>query len=236
MDRINIVVAEDHTILREGLRALLEAETDFNVVGEAVNGKEALHCVATLKPDLVLMDLSMPNTNGTEAIRNIKRRFPDTKIITLTVHKTEEYVRAALQAGASGYMLKDDNKSELCNAIRSVLNGKTFLSPSVCGNVVSGFLGGVTNSLNSASSWESLTHREREVIKLIAEGLRNKEIAEYLSVSHKTIEKHRSNLMKKLNLHSAAAITTYAINNGLLSLLTFFQNWPLYLDASTPWL
>jgi DNA-binding NarL/FixJ family response regulator len=219
MDPITIVVAEDHTILREGLRALLETETDFKVVGEAVNGKEALHCVATLKPDLVLMDLSMPNTNGTEAIRNIKRRFPDTKIITLTVHKTEEYVRAALQAGASGYMLKEDNKSELCNAIRSVINGNAFLSPSVCGKVVSGFLGGSTNSLsrNTISSWESLTHREREVIKLIAEGLRNKEIAQYLSVSHKTVEKHRSNLMKKLNLHSAAAITTYAINNGLLS-------------------
>jgi DNA-binding NarL/FixJ family response regulator len=173
--------------------------------------------VADLKPDLVLMDLSMPNTNGTEAIRNIKRRFPHTKVLTLTVHKTEEYVRAALKAGASGYMLKDDSKADLCNAIRSVLKGKTFLSTSICGNVVSGFLGESATSAASTSSWEVLTHREREVIKLIAEGMRNKEIAEYLSVSHKTIEKHRSNLMKKLNLHSAAGLTAYAINNGLLT-------------------
>jgi DNA-binding NarL/FixJ family response regulator len=217
MANINIVVAEDHTILREGLRALLETQNDFKVVGEAVNGKEALQCVADLKPDLVLMDLSMPNTNGTEAIRNIKRRFPQTKVLTLTVHKTEEYVRAALKAGASGYMLKDDSKTELCNAIRSVLEGKTFLSTSICGNVVSGFLGESVTSTANTSSWEILTHREREVIKLIAEGMRNKEIAEYLSVSHKTIEKHRSNLMKKLNVHSAAGLTAYAINNGLLT-------------------
>jgi DNA-binding NarL/FixJ family response regulator len=217
MGYINIVVAEDHTILREGLRALLESQGDFKVVGEAINGKEALQCVADLKPDLVLMDLSMPNTNGTEAIRNIKRRFPHTKVLTLTVHKTEEYVRAALKAGASGYMLKDDSKADLCNAIRSVLKGKTFLSTSICGNVVSGFLGESATSAASTSSWEVLTHREREVIKLIAEGMRNKEIAEYLSVSHKTIEKHRSNLMKKLNLHSAAGLTAYAINNGLLT-------------------
>jgi DNA-binding NarL/FixJ family response regulator len=216
LDPINIVVAEDHTILREGLRALLESEIDFKVVGEAVNGKEALNCAATLNPDLVLMDLSMPNTNGTEAIRNIKRRYPDIKIIALTVHKTEEYVRSALKAGASGYVLKDDNKVELCNAIRSVQKGKTFLSPSVCGNVVTGFLGDAVPTSSRSSTWEILTHREKEVIKLIAEGLRNKEIATYLSVSHKTIEKHRSNLMKKLNLHSAAAITAYAINNGLL--------------------
>jgi DNA-binding NarL/FixJ family response regulator len=217
MASINIVIAEDHTILREGLRALLETQQDFNIVGEAMNGKEALQCVAALKPDLVLMDLSMPNTNGTEAIRNIKRRYPHTKVLTLTVHKTEEYVRAALKAGASGYMLKDDNKAELINAIRNVFDGKTFLSTSICGNVVSGFLGDTTTTSSGTSSWEILTHREREVIKLIAEGLRNKEIAEYLSVSHKTIEKHRSNLMKKLNVHSAAALTAYAIKNGLLT-------------------
>jgi DNA-binding NarL/FixJ family response regulator len=218
MASINIVIAEDHTILREGLRALLEAQHDFTIVCEAVNGKEALQCVAVHKPDLVLMDLSMPNTNGTEAIRNIKRRYPHTKILTLTVHKTEEYVRAALKAGASGYMLKDDNKAELITAIRNVCDGKTFLSTSICGNVVSGFLADSTTTSSGTSSWEILTHREREVIKLIAEGLRNKEIAEYLSVSHKTIEKHRSNLMKKLNVHSAAALTAYAINNGLLTL------------------
>jgi DNA-binding NarL/FixJ family response regulator len=160
------------------------------------------------------MDLSMPNTNGTEAIRNIKRRYPHVKIITLTIHKTEEYVRGALKSGADGYLLKDDSHSELIIALKSVLKDNTYLSPSICGSVVSSFLN-ASDELTVESAWDTLTHREREVIKLIAEGLRNKDIAEYLSVSLKTVEKHRSNIMKKLNLHNASAMTAYAIKNGL---------------------
>ena len=207
-----ILIVDDHKIVRDGLKSLLRSEPDFDVVGEADNGKDALFATSTLKPDIILMDLSMPNTNGTEAIRNIKRRFPSIIIIALTVHKAEEYIHAALKAGASGYLLKDDSHAELMTALRSAIHGKTYLTPSICGSVVTGYLGRSEKG-RLTSSWETLTHREREVIKLVAEGYRNKEIAEYLSLSMKTVEKHRSNLMKKLGLHSASALTAYAIEN-----------------------
>lgn len=210
-----ILIVDDHKIVRDGLKSLLRSEPDFDVVGEADNGKDALFSTSTLKPDIILMDLSMPNTNGTEAIRNIKRRFPSIIIIALTVHKAEEYIHAALKAGASGYLLKDDSHAELMTALRSAIHGKTYLSPSICGSVVTGYLGR-SDKGRLTTSWETLTHREREVIKLVAEGYRNKEIAEYLSLSMKTVEKHRSNLMKKLGLHSASALTAYAIENGLV--------------------
>lgn len=213
-----VLIAEDHTILREGLRSLLGNERDLDVVGEASDGREALRAVGALKPDVVFMDLSMPNTNGTEAVRNIKRRFPDVKIIVLTVHKAEEYIRSTLHAGADAYVLKDDSHTELMLALRSVIRGKSYLSPSICERVVSGYLGGLKNAEKQPRpSWEILTYREREVIKLIAEGYRNKDIAAYLSVSLKTVEKHRSNLMKKLDLHNTSALTAYAIENGLVT-------------------
>ncbi|SCZ59664.1 response regulator [Thiohalomonas denitrificans] len=209
-----VLLVEDHAILREGLRALLANEPDLKVIGEAANGREALLQATETKPNLVLMDLSMPGTNGTEAIQDIKKRHPVVKVLVLTIHKTEEYIRASLRAGADGYILKDDSHIELLVAIRSILNGKTYLSPAICQNVVTEYLG--NNSLNrTPASWETLTRREREVIKLIAEGSRNREIATYLSLSEKTVEKHRSNLMKKLNVHSASQLTAYAINNGL---------------------
>ncbi len=214
--KIRIVLAEDHTILRQGLRALLTANDEYHVVGEASNGKEAQQCVAASSPDLVIMDLSMPNTNGTEAIRNIRRRFPEVKIITLTIHKTEEHVRAALKAGSNAYLLKDDNYSELLIAIESVISGKTYLSAAICGGVVAGFLNPSTDTTTN-TSWDCLTYREREIIKLIAEGQRNKDVALYLSISLKTVEKHRANIMKKLNLHNASSLTAYAINNGLVN-------------------
>ncbi len=211
-----ILLVEDHTILREGLRALLAAEPDLEVVGEAGNGREALLMVPEHKPNLLLMDLSMPGTNGTEAIQDIKKRYPEVRIIVLTVHRSEEYIRASLRAGADGYVLKDDTHVELLVAIRSVLKGKTYLSPAICQNVVSEYLDS-SQLAKSPTTWEILTHREREVIKLIAEGARNREIASYLSLSEKTVEKHRSNLMRKLDLHSASQLTAYAIRNGLIS-------------------
>lgn len=210
-----ILLAEDHTILREGLRSLFAGEPDLEVVGEAADGHQAVQQANALQPDLVLMDLSMPRMNGTEAISAIKRRHPEIKIIVLTNHKAEEYVRAALDAGAGGYVLKDDSRLELLTAIRSVATGHSYLSPGVCSQVVSGFLGRAA-SPSSATTWDTLTEREREVIKLVAEGYKNREIAECLSVSIKTVEKHRSNLMRKLDLHSASALTTYAIENGLV--------------------
>ena len=211
-----ILLADDHTILRAGIRALLDMEPTFQVVGEVDNGKDAVYYAGQLKPDLIIIDLSMPKTNGTEAIQRIKSRYPETKILVLTVHKTEEYIHAALKAGASGYILKDDTSSELINAINNILQGKTHLSSSICGNVVLGYLA-QPNTEKISSSTDLLTMREREVMKLIAEGQRNKDVAEYLSISLKTVEKHRSNMMKKLDLHSTSNITSFAIKNGLVT-------------------
>lgn len=211
---VRILIADDHTILRAGIRSLLDMVPDFEVVGEVDNGKDAIYQAGQLEPDLLLSDLSMPKTNGTEAIQHIKSRYPEIKILVLTVHKTEEYVHAALKAGANGYVLKDDTSDELIAAIKNIAAGKTYLSPSICNEVVTGYLADPGKE-RIYTSIELLTSREREVMKLIAEGNRNKDIAQYLSISLKTVEKHRSNLMKKLDLHSASSITSYAIKNGL---------------------
>jgi len=216
MDRkYKVVIAEDHTILRAGLQALLTAKSNLEVVGEAEDGYDAIHCVEKLRPDLVLMDLSMPRLNGMEAIRDIKKNLPEIKILALTVHNTEEYILATLQAGADGYLLKDSTHDELLTAIESVLKGKSYLSPDVSSKVIEGYLQGRPQR-KTYSSWDSLSRREREVLKLIAEGGRNKEIANYLCISVKTVEKHRSNLMKKLNLHNVAELTSFALEKGLV--------------------
>ncbi|MES0362795.1 MAG: response regulator transcription factor [Desulfobacteria bacterium] len=211
-----IVIAEDYTILREGLRALISSSPDLEVVGEAEDGKEAIQCAEKLLPDLMLMDLSMPRTNGVDAIREIKNRCPETKVVALTVHKAEEYVLAALEAGADGYVLKDATRPELMLAIETVLDGKSYLSPAVSERVIQGYLDG-KKRVKPSSSWDTVTRRERQVLKLIAEGYRNKEIADYLCVSVKTVEKHRANLMQKLDLHNAAALTALAMEKGLIT-------------------
>ncbi len=210
-----IVIAEDHTILREGLRSLLSSNEKYEIVGEAEDGRDAIRCVEKLAPDLLLIDLSMPIMNGMEAIRDIKKRHPEIKIIALTVHKTEEYILATLDAGADGYVLKDATHNELLMAISSVLSGKPYLSPGVSEKVIEGYLEG-RRTLKASSAWDTLSQREREVLKLIAEGYKNKEIADILFISIKTVEKHRSNLMKKLSLHNAAALTAFAIEKGLI--------------------
>ena len=214
--KYEIVIAEDHTILREGLRALLSSHPDFEVVGEAEDGREAIRRVEKLMPDLVLMDLSMPRMNGLEAIKEIKKRSPEVKIIALTVHKTEEYILATLQAGADGYALKDATHSELVMAIEHVLEGNSYLSPDISGKVIEGYLEG-RKTLKTTSAWDTLTQREREILKLIAEGYKNREVADYLCISLKTVEKHRANLMKKLDLHNTAALTACAIEKGLVT-------------------
>ena len=215
-NKLSIVLADDHTILREGLRALLAADSIFQSVGEARDGREAVRCVEKLGPDLILMDLSMPRMSGMDAIREIKRRYPNTKIIALTVHKTEEYLLTTLQAGADGFVLKDATHDELMLAIKNVMSGKSYLCPGVSEKVIEGYLKGKESS-RALGSWESLSQREREVLKLIAEGYKNKEIAEDLCISLKTVEKHRANLMKKLDLHNAAALTVYAVGKGLVN-------------------
>ena len=214
MKNLRIVLAEDHTILREGLHALLAADPDFEIIGEARDGREAVRCIEKLEPDLLLMDLSMPRMSGMDAIREIKKRYPEIKIIALTVHKTEEYLLSTLQAGADGYVLKDATHEELVLAIKNVMGGKSYLSPGVSEKVIEGYLEGKESN---RSPWETLSQREREVLKLIAEGYKNKEIAEDLCISLKTVEKHRANLMKKLDLHNAAALTVYAMQKGLVN-------------------
>jgi len=215
-EKKRIVIAEDHTILREGLRALLSSDPDFEVVGEAEDGREAIRCAGEFQPDVLLLDLSMPRMNGLEAIAEIKRRSPETKILALTVHNDEEYVLAALRAGADGYVLKDARHAELVMAIRSVLSGKRYLSPGVSEKVIEGYLEG-KKTIKTTSSWGSLTQREREVLKLIGEGYKNKEIAQFLHLSVKTVEKHRSNIMEKLDLHNVSALTAYAMEKGLVT-------------------
>ncbi|MGD8915267.1 MAG: response regulator transcription factor [Syntrophobacterales bacterium] len=211
-----IVIAEDHTILREGLRALLSSQENLEVVGEAEDGREAIRQVEKLTPDLILMDLSMPKMNGIEAIREIRRRVPETRILALTVHKAEEFILEVLQSGADGYIPKDASSNELMMAIKSILMGKRYLSPSVSNVVIEGYLESRRTS-ESITPWGKLTKREREILKLIAEGYKNKDIADYLCISVKTVEKHRANLMKKLDLHSAAALTAYAMERGLVT-------------------
>ena len=196
MKKRRIIIAEDHTILREGLRALLDHHTDLEIIGEAEDGLEAIRRVEKLMPDLLLMDLSMPRMSGMAALKDIKKRFPETKVIILTVHKTEEYILAALQAGADGYVLKDATHDELIMAIRIVLDGKPYLSPSISKKVIEGYLNG-KKRCGMETSWDTLSQREREILKLIAEGYKNKEIAAFLGISLKTVQKHRANLMKK---------------------------------------
>jgi two-component system response regulator NreC len=215
MKKARILIAEDHTILRQGLNALLSSSQEFEVVGEVADGREAVRSVERLMPDLVLMDLSMPRMNGTEALGEIKKRYPDVKVLVLTVHKSEEYILATLQAGADGYVLKDVTHMELIIAIKSVLAGKAYLSPEVSEKVIEGYLEG--KSPRPKSSWDTLTQREREILKMIAEGHKNKEIADHLCISAKTVEKHRANLMQKLNLHSASSLTAYAVEKGLVT-------------------
>jgi DNA-binding NarL/FixJ family response regulator len=213
-EKYRIVIADDHTILREALRALLSSNPSFEVVGEAEDGREAIQSVKKHMPDLVLIDLSMPRLNGMDAIKEIKKQSPDTKVLVLTVHKTEEHLLASLQSGADGYVSKDANHSELEIAIRSVLGGKSYLSPEISEKVIEGYLEG---RKTLKSRWDTVTQREREVLKLVAEGYTNKEIADFLFVSVKTVEKHRANLMKKLDLHNVSALTAFAMKKGLIT-------------------
>ncbi|NIQ38337.1 MAG: response regulator [Proteobacteria bacterium] len=216
MAKQRIFIAEDHTILREGLRSLLSSDPGFEVVGEAEDGRDAIRWAQNLSPDLILIDLSMPRMNGVEAIREIKKLCPSTRIVALTVHKSEEYVLATLQAGADGYLLKDTSCDQLIMALKSVLAGRPYLSPGISQKVIEGYLEG-RKTLEPASSWDALTQREREVLKLIGEGYKNREIADELCISVKTVEKHRANLMDKLDLHSASALTAYAMEKGLVT-------------------
>lgn len=212
----NILIVDDHTLMRNGLEAMLESEPHYEVVGVAADGMSAIRAVSELLPDIVMMDLTLPRTSGIDAIVQIKRKHPHVKIIALTFHKEDKYIHATLEAGADAYVLKDDSRDELFSALANVVSGKSYLSPSIVDKVMAGYISG-GNVSSSEPSWEILTRREREVIKLIAEGKRTKEIATYLSLSPKTIEKHRTNLMRKLDLHNVSEVTVYAMKNGFVT-------------------
>jgi len=211
-----IVIVDDHTILRDGLRALLSSRPDLEVVGEAVDGREGVRVAEDLQPDLLLLDLNMPKANGLEALKEIRRVSPGTKVLILTVQKGEDYIFEGLQSGADGYALKDSSSAELFHAVRSVLAGERYLSPAIATTVVARYVGGKDQPALH-NPFGDLSVREREVLKLLAEGHRSREIAEFLCISPKTVEKHRANLMEKLNLHSIPALTAYAIDRGMVS-------------------
>ena len=211
-----IIIAEDQTLVRQGLRSLLESQENIEIVAEAEDGLEAIKCVEKYSPELVLLDLAMPIMSGLSALKDIKNRFPDTKILALTFHTSEEYILEAFKHGADGYCLKNDSYTDLLIAINSVFSGKSYISPSVSGKVLEGYLEG-RKKLKKETSWENLTQREKEVLKLVGEGYSSTEIGKILSISPKTIDKHRFNIMNKLNLHSASALTAYAIEKGLVT-------------------
>lgn len=215
-DSCSVLLADDHTILRQGLRALLEREKEFAVVAEASDGLAAIRAVQELHPDVVIIDLSMPRMNGIEAIREMRKESPESKIIVLTVHEEEEYVFASLAAGANGYVLKDADNSELILAMRSALKGKTYLTPGISNTVLDVYLK-TSVPQKQKTSLDFLTERELIILKLVAEGHRSKEIADLLFISPKTVDKHRENLMRKLDMHSISALTSFAMKHGLLS-------------------
>lgn len=214
--KCRLVLVEDHAILREGLRALLELEHDLQIVGESTNGLDAVELVRQLAPALVISDIALPGRSGIELIGCLRQVLPGVKILVLTAHNSEEYIRAALNAGADGYVLKDACRVELLQAIRAIQSGQTFLCASVTAKVVSGYLRPKSEG-PALSSAALVTGREREVLTQVALGSSNKVIARALGVSVKTVEKHRANLMRKLTLHNTAAVTRFAIRHGMVT-------------------
>ena len=232
--RTRIILVEDHAILREGLKALIELEDDFNIVGDFSRVEDSLNGIRDLQPDIVVTDLGLPGRSGIELLAEIRRLSPKTRKLVLTAHENEEYIRAALNAGADGYVLKDANSAELMLAIRTVSLGQQYLCKAIASKILSGYLSGDQRQASPAVT-QSITEREREVLTRIALGNSNKLIARELGVSPKTVEKHRSNLMRKLQLHNAAAITMFAIRNGMTSSEPFGAQVPMrpQLLAST---
>jgi DNA-binding NarL/FixJ family response regulator len=214
---IRILLVDDHTVVREALASLLALDPQVRVIGAAGNGTDALRLIATIQPDVVLLDLSMPGIHGTEIIRQVRLSHPSVKCLVLTVHMSESIIRAALQAGAAGYLLKESSYAELRTAIHSVAQGQTYLSPMITDKVLGGYLGKQSPFASEETPWRKLSVREREVLKLVAEGATSKGIAECLCISVRTVEKHRASLMMKLNLRTTAALTAYAIKHELVT-------------------
>ncbi len=213
---IRIILADDHKIVRDGLRALIENQAGMKVVAEADNGRETVRLARDLLPDLVIMDIGMPDLNGIDATRQITAELPDVKVIALSMHSDRRFVVQMFRAGASGYLLKDCAFEELARAVNAVLKNQTYLSPAVAGPVMEDYI----HRLSTADSiaYPILSPREREVLQLLAEGRSTKETASLLCVSTKTVETHRQQIMSKLNIHTTAELIKYAIREGLTSL------------------
>ncbi len=216
-DEIRLLLADDHAVVRSGLRMLLQAQPDMKIIGEAETGQEAIRRVAELRPDVVLMDIEMPGMNGIEATRRIKAEAPQAAVLALTMYEDDQYFFEMLRAGASGYVPKRAAPDELVSAIRAVSRGEVFLYPSLAGRLVQDYLlRGRPEEQEPAT--DDLTAREQEVLKLIAEGLSNNEIADRLVISAKTVDRHRENIMRKLNLHNRVDLVKYALRKGLIDL------------------
>ncbi len=216
MNPIRILLADDHTVVRKGLRLLLESQPGFTVVADAADGREAVALAAQHSPDVVVMDVAMPGLNGIEAARQIVAKSPETAIVFLSMHSDEGYVLKALKAGARGYLLKDSADHDLINAVRAVTDGKAFFSPAISKMLVEDYVRQMRERAVE-DSFDLLTTREREVLQLLAEGKNNKEVASLLNLSLYTVETHRGNIFQKLNLHSGAELILYAIRKGVIS-------------------
>ena len=211
---LKLLVADDHEIVRKGLRAILEAQPDWKVVGEAADGRQTVSMVKELRPDIVVLDVSMPALNGLDATRQIVKERPDTKVLILTMHQADPLIREVLEAGAKGYLLKSDASRDLVSAVEAVRHNKNFFTSYVTQVILDTYLDGDTSP--EASSGDRLTSREREIIQLLAEGKSSKETAVALGISTKTAETHRANIMRKLDFHCVADVVRYAIRNNII--------------------
>ncbi len=216
-EAITIVLADDHTIVRQGLAKLLEGESDFRIVGEAKNGREAVKTAGELEPDVVIMDIAMPMLNGIEATRQIKKLCPDTKVIILSMHSHDRYISELFSLGASGYLLKDSTGSDIVKAVRAALNGNTYLSPSISRRVVEAYVSR-KDVPPQEGLYSRLSNREREVFQMIAEGYTTRKISEILFVSPSTVKSHRSKIMEKLEMENVSQLVQFAIELGVVDL------------------
>ncbi len=216
MKKIGVLLADDHTLIRAGLRMVVEAQPDLSVIAEADNGREAVAMAQALKPDVVVMDIGMPSLNGIEAARQIRETLPGTQIVMLSMHSDEGYVLRALKAGAKGYLLKDSAEADLARAIHAAAAGKSFFSPAVGKVLLEDYMRKLQRS-GAEDSYELLTPREREILQLVAEGNSSKEIANLLNLSVYTVETHRARVMQKLNLRGVPELILYAVRKGIIS-------------------
>ncbi len=218
-DKIRVLIADDHAIVREGLRAILEALPDIEIVGEAAGGQDAVNKTAQLKPDIVLMDLTMPGMGGIEATRQIKLHSPDVQIMAFTMHESDEHFFQVLNAGASGYFVKGGSSAELISGLRTISQGAVYLYPAMAKKLLDDYLKRAEVG-KEKESFAGLTEREREILKLVADGRTNQEIADLLVLSAGTVQTHRAHMMRKLGLHSRAELVKFAIRRGIISLDT----------------